>query len=206
MEISLGGQGHEASSHASHIDEEGKVRVGMLFYVVVDIMFALFLISAYVFLRGVNVNNLWFPDGTKNIDLTQTTIQTGLMVASGLCFVLAHWAVRQGIGGLVKVGVTLAALLWIVTLIYSIQYMGHLPFTQAGGGFASMYVLFTGYHIYHLVLGLMFVIGITVRTLQGRYTRERHMGITTIGYYWYWVVIFGVIGYLLPIILPGPIH
>jgi cytochrome c oxidase subunit 3 len=206
MEISLGGQGHEASSHASHIDEEGKVRVGMLFYVVVDIMFALFLISAYVFLRGVNVNNLWFPDGTKNIDLTQTTIQTGLMVASGLCFVLAHWAVRQGIGGLVKVGVTLAALLWIVTLVYSIQYMGHLPFTQSGGGFASMYVLFTGYHVYHLLLGLMFVIGLTVRTLQGRYTRERHMGITTIGYYWYWVVIFGVIGYLLPIILPGPMH
>jgi cytochrome c oxidase subunit III len=206
MEISLGGQGHEASSHASHIDEEGKVRVGMLFYVVVDIMFALFLISAYVFLRGVNVNNLWFPDGTKNIDLTQTTIQTGLMVASGLCFVLAHWAVRQGIGGLVKLGVTLAALLWIATLIYSIQYMGHLPFTQSGGGFASMYVLFTGYHIYHLLLGLMFVIGLTVRTLQGRYTRERHMGITTIGYYWYWVVIFGVIGYLLPIILPGPMH
>ncbi len=204
MEISLGGQG--ASSHASHIDEEGKVRVGMLFYVVVDIMFALFLVSAYVFLRGVNVNNLWFPDGTQNIDLTQTTFLTGLMVASGLCFVLAHWAVRQGIGGLVKLGITLAAILWIVTLILNVQYMGHLPFTQSGGGFASMYVLFTAYHIYHLLLGLMFVIGITIRALQGRYTRERHMGITTIGYYWYWVVVFGIVGYLLPIILPGPMH
>ena len=32
------------------------------------------------------------------------------------------------------------------------------------------------------------------------------MGITTIGYYWYWVVVFGVIGYLLPILLPGPLH
>ena len=88
----------------------------------------------------------------------------------------------------------------------NVQYMGHLPFTQSGGGFASMYVLFTGYHIYHMLLGLMFVIGITVRALQGRYTREHHMGITTIGYYWYWVVIFGIIGYLLPIVLPGPLH
>ena len=42
-----------------------------------------------------------------------------------------------------KLGITLAAILWIVTLIANIQYMGHLPFTQSGGGFASMYVLFT---------------------------------------------------------------
>lgn len=206
MEISLGGHGHDASAHASHIDEEGKVRLGMLFYVIVDVMFALFLVTAYIFLRGVNVNNQWFPDGTKNIDLVQPTVQTGIMLASGLFFILAHWAVRAGRGGLVKVGVTAGAILWVVTLIGNIQYMGHLPFTQSGGGFASMYVLFTGYHIYHLIIGLMFVIGLTVRSLQGRYTREHHLGITTIGYYWYWTVIFGVIGYLLPIMLPGPLH
>lgn len=206
MEISLGGHGHEVSSHASHIDEEGKVRLGMLFYVMTDVMFALFLVSAYVFLRAVNVNNQWFPDGTKNIDLTEPTVLTGLLVASGLFFILAHWAVRRGNGTLVKVGVTLAALLWIASLIGNIQYMGHLPFVQTQGGFASMYVLFTGYHIYHLIFGLVYVIGITVRTLQGRYSQEKHLGITTIGYFWYWTVLFGVIGYMLPIVLPGPLH
>lgn len=206
MEISLGGHGHEASGHASHVDEEGKVRLGMLFYVIVDSMFALFLVSAYIFLRASNVNNLWFPDGTKNISLTQPTIQTGLLVASGLAFILAHWAVRRNQGSLVKLGVTVGAILWIVTLVGNIQYMGHLPFTQSGGGFASMYVFFTGYHIFHLLLGLMMVIGLTVRSLQGRYTQEKHLGITVIGYYWYWTVLFGIVGYLLPIILPGPLH
>lgn len=206
MEISLGGHGHEVSSHASHIDEEAKVRLGMLFYVIVDVMLALFMVSAYIFLRASNVNNLWFPDGTKNINLTQPTVQTGLLVASGLFFILAHWAVRRGIGGLVKVGVTVGAILWIVTLIGNVQYMGHLPFTAVSGGFADMYLLFTGYHIFHLILGLMFVIGLTVRSLQGRYTQEKHLGITTVGYLWYWTVLFGIIGYLLPIILPGPLH
>ena len=79
MEISLGGHGHDAA-HASHVDEEGKVRLGMLFYVIVDAMFALFLVSAYIFLRASNVNNQWFPDGTKNIDLAQPTTQTALLV------------------------------------------------------------------------------------------------------------------------------
>jgi cytochrome c oxidase subunit 3 len=206
MEISLGGHGHAAAGHASHVDEEGKVRVGMLFYVIVDAMFALYLVSAYIFLRAANVNNQWFPDGMKNIDLAQPTIQTGLLVASGLFFILAHWAVRRDMGGLVKVGVTVGAILWIVTLIGNIQYMGHLPFTTAGGGFASMYIVFTGYHIFHLVFGLMMVIGLTVRSLQGRYTAEKHLGITVIGYYWYWTVLFGIVGFVLPVLLPGPLH
>ncbi len=206
MEISLGGHGHEVSSHATHIDEEGKVRLGMMFYVVVDVMFALFMVSAYIFLRATNVNNLWFPQGTKNIDLVEPTVLTAMLVASGLCYILAHWAVRRGIGILVKLGVALAALLWIASLIGNIQYMGHLPFTTVGGGFASMYIFFTGYHIYHLIFGLVFVIGITVRSLQGRYTAEKHLGITTIGYYWYWTVLFGIVGYILPIIQPGPLH
>ncbi len=207
MEISLGGHGHDvAAAHASHIDEESKVRLGMLFYVIVDVMFALFMVSAYIFLRAVNVNNLWFPAGTKNIDLVEPTVLTALLVASGLCYILAHWAVRRGIGSLVKIGVTLAALLWIIALIGNIRYMGHLPFTTVGGGFASMYILFTGYHIFHLIFGLMFVIGITVRSLQGRYTAEKHLGITTIGYFWYWTVLFGIVGFLLPIVLPGPLH
>jgi len=206
MEISLGGHGHEVAAHASHIDEEGKVRLGMLFYVIVDVMFALFMVSAYIFLRAANVNNLWFPAGAKTVEPVEPTVLTAMMVVSGLCFILAHWAVRRGIGGLVKVGIVLAALLWIATLIGNIRYMGHLPFTTVSGGFADMYILFTGYHVYHLIFGLIFVIGITVRTLQGRYTQEKHMGVTTIGYFWYWTVLFAIVSYLLPIVLPGPLH
>ncbi len=206
MEVSLGGATHGESSHASHIDEDRKVRIGMFFYVLTDVMFALFLVSAYVFLRSVNVNDQWFPAGTHNIDQTMPTALTALLVASGLFFVLAHVSVRNGNALLTKLGVVLAALLWIASVIGNIYYMGHLPFTQSDGGFPSMYLFFTGYHIYHLVFGLVFVIGITVRTLQGRYTAERHLGFTTIGYYWYWVMIFAVVGYLLPIMLPGPLH
>lgn len=202
MEVSLGGATHGESSHASHVDEDSKVRIGMLFYVLCDVMFALFMVSAYIFLRAVNVNNLWFPDGTHRVDPAMATTMLGLLVASSLFFVLAHVSVRNGNKGLTSLGIVLAALLWIATLVGNIYYMGHLPFTQTNGGYAEMYVLFTGFHLYHLIFGLAFVIGITVRTLQGRYTAERHLGYTTIGYYWYWALIFGVIGWLLPVMLP----
>lgn len=201
MEVSLGGATH-GEGHASHVDDDRKVRLGMFFYVLLDVLFALFVVSAYVFLRAANVNNGWLPDGVGKIDQNMPTTLLAILVASGLFYVLGHTSVRNGNRGLATLGIVIAALLWIVALIGNIYYMGHLPFTQSDGGFASMYVFLTGYHIFHLVFGLMFVIGITIRTLQGRYTAERHLGITTIGYYWYWAMIFGVIAWLLPVMLP----
>lgn len=202
MEVSLDGTAHGESSHADHVDHDRKVRIGMFFYVLCDVMFALFMVSAYIFLRAVNVNNLWFPAGTHRVDPMLSTLMLGLLVASSLFFVMAHVGVRNGNKSFATIGIALAALLWIATLIANIYYMGHLPFTQTNGGYAEMYVLFTGYHLYHLIFGLMFVIGIAVRTLQGRYSAERHLGFTTIGYYWYWTLIFGVIGFLMPLMLP----
>jgi cytochrome c oxidase subunit III len=201
MEVSLGGATH-GEGHASHVDDDRKVRLGMFFYLLLDVLFALFVVSAYIFLRAANVNNGWFPDGVGKIDQNMPTTLLAILVASGLFYVLGHTSVRNGNRSLATLGVVLAALLWIASLIGNIYYMGHLPFTQSDGGFASMYLLLTGYHIFHLVFGLMFVIGITVRTLQGRYTAERHLGVTTIGYYWYWAMIFGVIAWLLPVMLP----
>jgi cytochrome c oxidase subunit 3 len=205
MEVSLSGAGHEAhvSSHDDHIDHDAKTRLGMFFYLLCDVMFALFLVSAYIFLRATNVNNLWaLPHGTKGVDVSTAELMLAILVASGLFFVLAHVSIRNGNRGLATIGIVLASLLWIAALVANIWYMGHLPFTQTNGGFAEMYLLFLGYHIYHLIFGIFFVIGIAVRTLQGRYTAARHLGYTTIGYYWYWTLIFAVIAFLLPMMLP----
>src|SRR5579859_3481026 len=113
MEVSLGGATHGESSHASHVDEDRKVRIGMFFYMLTDVMFALFMVSAYIFLRAVNVNNEWFPAGTQKINPMTPATLTAILVASGLFFVLAHVSVRNGNTALTKLGIVLAALLWI---------------------------------------------------------------------------------------------
>ena len=200
MEVSLSGDTH--GTHASHVDDDRKVRIGMFFYILCDVMFALFMISAYIFLRAVNVNDLWTVRTGAHLDVMMATVVMGVVVASTLLFVLAHVSIRNGNRGMATLGIVLAAILWIVSLIVSIYYMGHLPFTSADGGFADMYLLFLGYHIYHLIFGLMYVIGLTVRTLQGRYTAERHLGFSTIGYLWYWAAIFATVAWLLPVMLP----
>ena len=207
MDISTGvsPEDHSARDHISHIDEERKVRQGMLFYVVTDILFALFLLTAYVFLRVSNINGNWFPSGTPNISFIQPTIFMIILVASGVCYAIGQYGVSHDNQGLLRIGVTLAAILWLVALGCQFWYMGHLPFITQDGSFASTYITLTGYHLFHLLLGLPLLIGITVRSWQGRYSAQKSLGPTVIGYFWYWAVILGVIIWLLPLILPAKI-
>ena len=204
MDISVGGgHGEHAASHVSHIDEERKVRLGMFFYIITDIIFALFIVIAYIFLRGANVSGGWFPAGTPDISFIQPTIFTVILVLSGIFYAIGQFAVGRGNQRLLRIGIGGAAILWLVAFGCQIWYMGHLPFVTENGGFASTYITMTGYHLFHLSLGLIMVLGITVRTFQGRYTPQRMLGIVTIGYYWYWTVALGIIFWVLPIVLPA---
>ncbi len=198
------GHAEAGASHVSHVDDDQKVRIGMFLYVVTDILFALFLLISYLFLRANNTQGAWFPAGVPTLGGVQgiALLEAILLVVSGIAFIVAHVGVRGDNQTLTRIGVVIAALGWLVALIVQFYFAGHLPFVTTNGAFASIYITLTGYHLYHLLFAAPMMIGLTVRSLQGRYTAARHLGITTVGYFWYWAVILGIIIWLLPIVLP----
>jgi len=203
MDASLA-TGHAEGHAASHVDDDQKVRIGMFLYVVTDILFALFLLTAYLFLRSSNTQNAWFPTGVPDLGGVQSIalFETIALVISGLAYLVGHLGARADNQALLRGGIVVAALAWLAALGIQYYYVGHLPIITSDGAFASSYITLSGYHMFHLLLGLPMLIGITVRSLQGRYSAARHLGITTIGYFWYWAVILGIIIWLLPILLP----
>src|SRR6266436_177104 len=58
VDSTISAAGH-AAPHA--IDDDRKVRLGMLFYVLTDVILVTFLFAAYVWLRAYNTNGGWFP-------------------------------------------------------------------------------------------------------------------------------------------------
>lgn len=192
--------GHAA---APAVDNERKVRLGMLFYVLTDVTFAIFLLVSYVWLRAYNTNGGWFPyKGMPLPDTTTTYILTGLIVVSAICYFVAYLGVLGGNQLITRIGLALALLLAVVTVVWQIRFMGQQQFAAKDGSFASVFLLLSGYHVYHLLLGIFLGLGVTVRAFQGRYTRERHLGIITIGYFWYWMALMPVLVTLLMTLLP----
>jgi len=206
LDASIEGHGTAAAghtSHVSHIDDDQKVRIGMFMYVIADVLFGLFVFTSYLFLRTNDTLNAWFAPGTPDLGGVQglNTLITVLLIVSGIAYAIGQFGVRAGNQTILRAGIVVAALLWLASIAGQYYYMGHLPFVTADGAFASAYILMSGYHMFHLLFGLPLLVGVTVRSLQGRYTRERHLGITVIGYFWYWAVIYNIIFFVLPLVL-----
>jgi heme/copper-type cytochrome/quinol oxidase subunit 3 len=191
--------GH-ASAHAEN--DESKVRLGMLFYVFTDVILVAFLFAAYIWLRAYNTDNGWFPAKYPLPNSTTTDILVGLIVVSAVCFYVAYRGIRSGNQTVLKVGMVFALLLLIAALIGQIRFMGQQGFAATDGSFASTYVFVSGYHVYHMLVGLFLGLGVTIRSLRGKYSAEHHLGLVTIGYFWYWMALMPVLFTLIMTVLP----
>jgi heme/copper-type cytochrome/quinol oxidase subunit 3 len=203
MDAAISAPAHASSGgHASHIDEAHKLRFGMGFYVVTDAIFVLFLLVAYVWLRGYNVAGGFFPAGTKLPDAMMSDILTGLVVASAFFYYLAYAGIRRGSQGQLRVGLLIATLLVLAALIGQIRFQGHLPFVTTDGSFASIYLMLSSYHIYHLLIGLFLGLGVTHRAFRGRYAAGTPVGLQVIGYFWFWMALMPVVVAIMMFLLP----
>lgn len=151
------------------VNEDRKVRVGMLFYTCNDIILAIFFFGSYVFLRGYNINDRWFPPGTSQPPFGFGTWIMILVVLGGVAYAAGEIMLHRGQQTLFRALMVVAVLLYLLDLILQVILMAHLPFTQASGSFASSYLLLSGYHIYHLAIALFLGAGIVNRAFRGRY-------------------------------------
>ena len=139
----------EAHDSSTSMDNDSKVRLGMLFYVLTDVTFVIFLLVGYVWLRAYNVNGDWYPFKSFSVpDEGTSFVLLLLMVASGVCFFIGYRAILAGNKALLSVFATLALILTVVTLVGQIRFMGSQPFAAQDGSFASEWLLLSGYHIY----------------------------------------------------------
>lgn len=191
----------QAAGHGDFVNQDLKLRRGMLFYVLTDVIFCIFMLASYIWLRAYQEDG-WFPQGTKVPDETTVYILTGLCVVSAIFFAIGFFAIRAGSHSGLLICMAIATVLAIAALSGQIRFMGHLPFTVSDGSFASIYILLSGYHVYHLLLGIFLGIGVTIRALRGRYRREKTAGLSAIGYYWYWMALFPVLVTLMVQFLP----
>ena len=191
-----------ASSHGDFVDHDRKLRFGMVFYIVTDMVFVTFLFVSYIWLRAYNTGGSWFPDGTKLPDTMFSNILTGLLVLGAICFFVAYQGLKAGNQGLLRVGSLVAFLLVVAALVGQFYFMGHLPFVTQDGSFASTYLMLSGYHIYHLLLATFLGLGVTIRAFRGKYDATRTLGVRIIGYFMYWAAAMPVLLWLMLTLLP----
>lgn len=200
MDTAIGAHEH-AAAHQAEADR--RLRIGILLYVITDIIFVAILFASYVFLRGYDTQGGFLPKGVKVAPAQTPTILMILLIISAISYFVAYRSLQRDNQTLYRAGVAAAVVLMLITMVGQIRYMGQLPFTATDGSYASAYIMLNGYHAFHLIIATLIGLGLLNRALRGRYSSVNTTGVMTIGYFWYWACALGLALWLLFLILPA---
>ena len=119
------------------------------------------------------------------------TINTALLLTSGVTLTIAHHALLAGHRAKTIGFMWLTVLLGITFLGFQVyEYMhayGELNLKLTSGTYGSTFFLLTGFHGFHVFVGMLMLLFITIRLMKGHFTPERHFGFEGAAWYWHFV-------------------
>ena len=119
------------------------------------------------------------------------TINTALLLTSGVTLTIAHHALRAGERAKTVLWMWVTVLLGIVFLGFQAYEYMHayrdLNLKLNSGIYGSTFFMLTGFHGFHVFVGMLMLLFITLRLMKGHFTPERHFGFEGAAWYWHFV-------------------
>ena len=129
------------------------------------------------------------------------TINTALLLTSGVTLTIAHHALQIGNRGRTIGFMWLTVLLGVIFLIVQGYEYYHayvdLNLKLSSGAYGSTFFMLTGFHGFHVFIGMLMLLFITLRLQKGHFTARRHFGFEGAAWYWHFVDVVWLGLYLL---------
>jgi cytochrome c oxidase subunit III len=167
--------------------------LGMLLFIMSEIMIFGAFFTAYFFIRIVN-HNSWPAHGTV-VPEAVAGVNTAILVSSSLTL---HWALTSAKNGNrfgLKAGMVSTFLLGLAFLMVQINEYVHIGFAPHDTAQGSVFYALTGLHGAHVLIGLCLLLMVTVRAFKGHFSPEEHQGMEVPGIYWHFVDIMWIVVY-----------
>ena len=119
------------------------------------------------------------------------TINTALLLTSGVTLTIAHHALRENNRGKLNFFLALTIILGIIFLGFQAYEYAHayadLNLKLTSGIFGSTFYMLTGFHGFHVTVGAIMLTVIWFRCLSGHFKPEHHFGFEAVAWYWHFV-------------------
>ena len=136
------------------------------------------------------------PAGTIQAFTTMTpfwlpTINTALLLTSGVTLTIAHHALLANQRSKTIAFMWLTVILGVVFLfVQGYEYYhayAEMNLTLASGVYGSTFFLLTGFHGFHVLIGMLMLLFITLRLMKGHFNADKHFGFEGAAWYWHFV-------------------
>jgi cytochrome c oxidase subunit III len=185
------------------------LRYGMILFIASEVMF--FVAWFWIFFEMAlfpearaassieevrNAWTTWPPHGVHTVPAWELPlVNTLTLLLSGTTVTWAHHALQQGDRKGAKIGLILTILLGILfTAIQAYEYShifshGYFFNEEAAnsGLYGSAFIMATGFHGFHVLVGTIFLIVCLFRLMGGGFTPKQHFGFEAAAWYWHFV-------------------
>jgi len=194
--------------------EDRSFRWGMSFFIFSEVMFFAAFFGALFYIRVLSVPDLaslesnellwpgfgaqWPSAGPAFTEKFSPmaafglpAINTLLLLSSGVTVTIAHWALKENKRGTLNLFLFLTVLLGVIFLCVQAYEYGHaysaLNLKLTTGAFGSTFFMLTGFHGFHVTLGVIMLSVILARCLSGHFTPDHHFAFEGVAWYWHFV-------------------
>ena len=194
-------------------------KLGMWVFLGSEVMFFTALIGAYLILRFAQPQ-YWAEPG-ELLAVPITAVNTFLLICSSVTMVKAFASIQDGDQRglrLYLVATVIIGASFVGVQVYEylqLIHHGFLPSGYAPGSelaeraaagelpasvslYGSTFYTMTGFHGFHVTMGVLCMLYVTWKAFRGRYTAQDHRGVEVIGLYWHfvdlvWIILFTIV-------------
>jgi len=119
------------------------------------------------------------------------TVNTALLLTSGVTLTIAHHALIVNDRAKTIKFMWMTVALGVVFLFvqgYEYYHAYHeMNLTLASGAYGSTFFMLTGFHGFHVFIGMLMLLFITLRLQKGHFSADQHFGFEGAAWYWHFV-------------------
>ena len=165
--------------------------LGMLLFIISEIMIFAAFFTAYFFIRVVS-GDQWFPVRGHPLPVTIAAYNTAILLSSSVTMHWAQTSIKNGNRFGLKAGMVATFYLGATFLSVQVNEYWHLGIAPSDSAQASIFYGLTGLHGCHVFIGLCLLLFVTIRSFKGHYSPEQHRGVEVPGIYWHFVDIMWI--------------
>lgn len=167
------------------------LRMGMALFITSEVFFFVAFFWAYfhnALLFSPVVEGQWPPEGIEPLHAWGLPfINTIILVSSGFVLMWARKGMEHGQRGRLTLGLGVTVILGVTFLVLQAIEYGEAAFGFTEGIYPSTFYMATGFHGFHVFVGVCMLSVMFFRSLAGHFTPEKHVGFEAAEWYWHFV-------------------
>ena len=158
----------------------------MIFTVFTEASLFAYLLFSYYYLAVQPHLHGTFPEGGRP-DISLALPNTIILLLSSVAVGWAQFGIEHGNRSRLTWGLGLGALLGLIFLVIQYFEWAEKPFVLASTPYSSLYFVVTGFHMAHVIVGVVMLLALTLWSHQGYFNRVRYAHIHIGALYWHFV-------------------